>query len=149
MLSLSLAPAIHAQDVDVLATYHADNCCLPPEYAWEANVTILEDGRLTLERCTGYATEGSGCKSRRAKVPEAALEAIRTAATESGLSETPAAQNPDPAIGGGGRSGSVVLEGVTIPLPRDPAPADANRVALVLGAISAAIPDRLDRFLAD
>lgn len=148
-VSLTLATASVADEPAVLATYHADNCCLPPEFAWETNVTILDDGKLTLEQCTGYATEGVGCKTRRATVSEAALQAIRAAVTESDLAETPAALNPDPAFGGGGRSGSAMLDGVEIPLPRDPAIEDAERVALVLRAIAEAIPPKFDRFFED
>jgi hypothetical protein len=139
---ISAAPA-PAQDIPVLATYHADNGSLPPEYAWSTDVTILSDGTLTFTHCTGYATEPPGCTTQGARVTETAIAVIGAAATESGLAEDPAAPNPDPPIGGGGMSGTVVLDGNRIELPRDPAPADADRVAAVLRAIATAIPSRL------
>jgi hypothetical protein len=93
-----------------------------------------------LEHCTEYATEAPGCRIVESRADETALQAIRAAAVKSGLADAPSGLNPDPLIGGGGTSGTVVLDGVTITLPRDPAPADAARVADVLRAIAAAIP---------
>jgi hypothetical protein len=149
LFALALGTPAWAQDT--LATYHADNCCLPPEYAYEVNVTILQDGNLTLTRCEGYATEGPDCQTRRAQVPADALQAIRAAALASGLAERPASDAPaeEIPIGGGSVSGSVVLDGATIPLPAFPVARDADRVRPVLEAIRAAIPARLSRFLRD
>lgn len=138
-----------AEDAGVLATYHTDNCCVPPEGAYEVDVTVLKDGALTLIRCEGYETEGPGCRTRRAKATPAALEAILKAAADSGLAGKPAARSLEPSMGGGGTSGSVMLDGSEVILPRDPANEDAERVALVLRAIRDALPARLDRFLED
>ncbi len=144
-LCLFPLPAL-AQDAPVLAIYYADSGSLPPEIAWETNVTIYEDGRLTLRRCTGYETEGPACKDRKAKVPPAALDAIRKAALASGLADTPATQTDDPQVGGGVTGGAVYVEGVKLSLPSEPISADAPRVAEVLRAVQAAIPQRFDRF---
>ncbi len=145
----NLGAAAVAEEPKVFATYHADNCCLPPEYALNTSVTIFENGRVTLKQCTGYATEGPDCKTHRSKVSLAALTAIPTAAKASGLARKPAALNPNPAVGGGGRSGVAMLDGVAITLPRDPAVDDADRVARVMQAIRAALPAKFDRFLED
>lgn len=148
ILCLLPLPAL-AQEAPILATYYADSGSLPPEYAWETNVTIYEDGRLTLRRCTGYETEGPACKDRKAKVTPAALDAIREAALASGLAETPATQTDDPQVGGGVTGGAVYLDGVKLPLPSEPIAADAARVAAVLRAVRVAIPPRFNRFLTD
>lgn len=148
VLCLLPLPAL-AQEPPVLATYYADSGSLPPEYAWETNVTIYEDGRLTLRRCTGYETEGPACKDRKAKVEPAALQAIREAALASGLAETPAKPTEYPQVGGEVTGGAVYLNGVKLPLLSQPTEADAARVATVLRAVAAAIPPRFNRFLTD
>lgn len=145
----TLPLAALAEEAPILAEYWTDSGSLPPEYAWETSVTIYEDGRLELKRCKGYETEGAACKHRKAQVPEEALEAIRTAAAESGLAETPAQKSEFPMVGGGLTGGLVYVDGVKVPLPSQPAEADANRVGDVLRAIGAAIPARFDRFLED
>ena len=139
-----------AQDVPVLAQYWTDSGSLPPEYAWETSVTIFADHSLTLRHCTGYETEGPACKTRKAKVTDDQIQAILTAATESGLLQTPARDLPEDMIpvGGGVTGGSVTLDGQVISLVAFPAVEDAARVAMVLQAIHAAIPERLrQRFM--
>jgi hypothetical protein len=149
-LALALIPcAALAEDAPVLAEYYTDSGSLPPEYAWETTVTILADGRLMLQRCTGYETEGPACKSRKAKVDPAALDAIRAAALASGLADTPAKPSDYPMVGGNVTEGAVYLDGAKIQLIPDPQEADAPRVAGVLNAVRAAIPARLNRFLTD
>lgn len=145
VILFSLSLPVHAQDV--LAEYQTDSGSLPPEYAWDTNVTILTDGQLTLKHCTGYETEGPFCKTRRATVPEEALAAIRKAATESGLAEQPARDAEEIMVGGGLTGGAVYLDGKKIDLLPQPAAADVERVGKVLAAIAAAIPPRFDRFL--
>ena len=148
-LLLSLAPMASAQDMPVLAEYWTNSGSLPPEYAWETEVTILTDGGLTLKYCTGYETQGPACKTRRAKVAPEALEAIRAAAAESGLSDKPAREAEAPMVGGSMTGGVVWLEGAKVVLLSDPHPDDAARIAPVLAAIEAAIPARFHRFLKD
>ena len=149
-IALVLIPfAALAEDAPVLAEYYTDSGSLPPEYAWETEVTIHTDGRLVLQRCTGYETEGPACKSRRAKVDPAALEAIRAAALASGLADTPAKPSDYPMVGGSVTGGVVHLDGAKVLLISDPQEADAPRVAGVLNAVRAAIPARLNRFLTD
>ena len=147
LLLISLLPLPAAAELaPVLADYWTDSGSLPPEYAWETRILIREDGQLELEYCTGYATEGPNCKQRRAKVTEAALAAIRTAAAESGLADHPARETETPIVGGGLTSGRVNLNGVVIELPSQPVEADVPRVGKVLAVIAAAIPPRFDRF---
>ncbi len=143
-LLLSFVPA-QAQDAAVLAEYWTNNGSLPPEYAWETSVTILDNGQLTLKHCKGYETEG--CKIRRAKVGPDALEAILAAAADSGLAAKPARDTDQPIVGGGLSGGVVYLDGAKLTLLAQPDEADAPRVRKVLSAIEAAIPPRFDRFL--
>lgn len=138
-----------ADEPDLLATYHADNGSLPPEYAWSANLRILKDGTILVARCKGYEVEPPGCQTMTGQVDPAALTALLAAARDSGLLQRPAAENPDPPIGGGGVSGSVRVDGAVIDLPRDPDASDAGRVKAVLQAIAAAIPTDLTPLLAD
>ena len=150
ILILALMPCTaQAQDAPLVAEYWTDSGSLPPEYAWATEVAIHADGQLLLKRCTGYETEGPACKTRKAKVDSTALEAIQTAALASGLAENPAAQAEYPMVGGSVTGCAVHVGGVRILLPSDPAKADAARVATVLAAVRAAIPTRLNRFLAD
>lgn len=146
LLLLMSATAAMGQDAPVLAEYRTDSGSLPPEYAWDTSVTILEDGRLTLKHCKGYETEGAACKTRRATVPQAALAAILAAAKDSDLAATPARPTEYPMVGGGLTSGAVYLDGEKITLLSQPAEADAERVGKVLAAIAAAIPPRFNRF---
>lgn len=149
-LVLLLALALPAQADElapILADYWTNSGSLPPEYAWETSILIREDGQLELKHCRGYETEGPACKLRRAKVPEAALDAIRAAATESGLVKKPARDTDTPIVGGGLTWGRVNLAEGTVELPPQPAEADAKRVGKVLAAIAAAIPPRFDRFM--
>lgn len=145
-LLLLTATAAGAEDASLLAEYRTSSGSLPPQYAWSTNVTILDDGALTLRHCKGYETEGPACKTRRAKVPEDALSAIRAAAAESGLATTPARETDRPMVGGGSTSGAVYLDKAKIVLPSQPAKTDVERVGKVLAAIAAAIPPRFDRF---
>lgn len=144
-----LVSAASAQDSGVLAEYYVSTGSLPPEYTWETDVTIYADGTLTLRRCTGYETEGPACKDRKAQVDLASLEAIRIDARASGLAETPAKDPEDFLVGAGVRGGIVYLEGQKITLPSQTHVDDTARVEVVLAAIEAAIPTRLNRFFAD
>ena len=146
-LALLLALTLPAQAQDILAEYWTDSGSLPPEYAWDTTVTILNDGLLTLKHCKGYETEGPACKTRRATVSEDALAAIRTAATASGLSRKPARETDTPIVGGGLTGGRVFLDGVEIKLISQAIEADAARIGPVLRAIAAAIPARFNRFV--
>lgn len=144
LLLLTASPAL-AQDI--LAEYWTNSGSLPPEYAWETTVTILTDGQLTLKHCTGYETEGPACKTRRARVDDAALAAIRSAAVDSGLAAKPARESDVVMVGGSLTGGAVYLDGTKLALLSQPAEADTPRVTKVLEAIAAAIPPRFDRFL--
>lgn len=139
-------PVQAGEPAPVLADYWTNSGSLPPEYAWETGLLIREDGQLELKHCKGYETEGPACKLRRARVSEGDLDAIRTAAAESGLLEDPARETDAPVVGGGMTWGHVYLPGGTVELISQPAEADAQRVGKVLAAIAAAIPPRFDRF---
>lgn len=146
-LLLTLALPVQADELaPVLADYWTNSGSLPPEYAWETSILIREDGQLELKHCKGYETEGPACKLRYAKVSDAALQAIRTAASESGLIEKPARETDTPTVGGGLTWGRVNLVAGTVELPAQPREADVDRVGKVLQAIAAAIPPRFDRF---
>jgi hypothetical protein len=147
LLSIVLVLPAQADELGpVLADYWTNSGSLPPQYAWESGILIREDGLLELKHCKGYKTEGPACKLREARISEAALDAIRAAATESGLVERPARETNTPMVGGGLTWGRVNLAEGTVDLPSQPAEADAARVNKVLQAIAAAIPPRFDRF---
>lgn len=147
-LALALFPVTAmAEDTPIFVTYGTNNGSLPPEYAWDNEVTIYADGRLLVKHCKGYATEGSGCRTRKGKVTEADMEAIREAAIASDLAANPAKAAEYPMVGGGGAWGSVFIDGQEYVLIWDPSEADANRVGAVLRAIQSAIPTRLGRFM--
>jgi hypothetical protein len=146
VLLLLTATAAIGQDAPVLAEYRTDSGSLPPEYAWETSVTILEDRQLTLKHCKGYETDGPACKTRRATVSKDTLAAILAAARDSDLAAKPALPTEYPMVGGGLTSGVVYLDGEKITLLSQPAEADVPRVGKVLAAVAAAIPPRFDRF---
>ncbi|MCB6177673.1 hypothetical protein LHP98_05965 [Rhodobacter sp. Har01] len=146
--ALAAPLAVQAEDAAVFAIYWANSGSLPPEYAWDVDVTILADGKLTLKHCTGYETEGPACKTRKATVTAAQMDAIRAAVVDQGLDRTPAQQVDDIPVGGGASGGVIWLDGQKIELPAYPTEADTPRVNAVLTAVVAAIPQRLqDRFL--
>ena len=102
-MALALATSGLTKEAAVLAVHKTNNCCLSPEYAMDVTITIRADGKLTLRLCEGYATDSSGCITRRAKVSESVLEAIRAAALARGLGEGPTVKTPDFPVGGGAR----------------------------------------------
>lgn len=148
--ALALAPfSVQAQAL--VAEYWANSGSLPPEYAWDVNVTFRDDGSVALRHCKGYATEGPGCTLRKGKVTREALDAIRQAAVDADLPSRWPQRAPDDEIpiGGGAAGGAVWWQNEKIVLPGFPARADAERVAAVLTVIRDAIPDRLEkRFIA-
>ena len=121
LLALTL-PAQADELAPVLADYWTNSGSLPPEYAWETSVLIREDGQLELKHCTGYEVEGPACKLRKAKVSEATLEAIRAAATESGLVEKPARETDTPMVGGRPRTRILQPDPILSRLSRHVAP---------------------------
>lgn len=142
-VALTLAPlAARADEAGLLAEYWADSGSLPPEYAWQTNVSISTDGALTLVYCTGYETAGPACKTRKAKVDEAHRAAILAAVTAGDFFGKPVRQAENHPVGGGAAGGKVYVEGQPVVLPAFPTEADAPRVAKVLEAIVAAIPER-------
>ena len=147
-LALTAAP-LPALAQEVLAEYWASSGSLPPEYAWDVTVTIATDGKVTLKHCKGYETEGPGCKIRKGKATTDKVQAIREAALASGLIDRPARNAEDIMVGGGATGGKVWIDGAEIALPSQPAADDAERVATVLSAVRAAIPDRLARKFID
>lgn len=78
-LARALGTAARADDPAVLATCATANGPVSPEAARKVEVTIREDGSLTLRRCDGTASGGETCKTRRGKVATEGLEAIRAA----------------------------------------------------------------------
>lgn len=150
LLAVSLAclsSVASAQDSSVLASYGTNNGSLPPEYAWDNEVTIHADGKLIIRHCTGYETEGPACKTRKGKVTEDAMAAIRDAALASDLAANPASPTDYPLVGGDAVWGSVHVDGQDYVLLSDPSEADASRVQAVLDAIAAAIPGRFEPFM--
>ena len=144
MLALALAAApLPALAQEVLAEYRASSGSLPPEYAWSVTATIAADGGVVLTHCKGHETEGPACTTRRGTATPARVQAIRDAVAASGLIGNPARESDGIMVGGGSVRGRVRIDGSEIVLPAQPAPEDATRVAAVLSAIRAAIPDRL------
>ena len=146
--AVALAPlAAVAEEAAVLVSYGTSSGSLPPEYAWDNEVIIYEDGKLVITHCKGYATEPPGCKTRKGKVSEEAMQAIRDAAIASDLAANPAKPAPDPMVGGGGSWGKVMVDGQTYEILWDPRAEDANRTGDLVRAIDAAIPDKFARFM--
>ena len=137
-----------AEESSVFVTYGTNNGSLPPEYAWDNEVTIFESGKLEIRHCKGYATEGPDCRTRKGKVTAEAMQAIRDAAIVSDLAAKPAKPAEYPMVGGGGAWGTVSFDDQKYELIWDPSEADANRVGEVLRAIQAAIPARFENFMA-
>ncbi len=145
-LALAVTP-LPAVAQEVLAEYWTDSGSLPPEYAWETSVSIATDGKVTVKHCKGYETEGPGCKIRKGKATAEQLQAIRDAATASGLIDKPARPREEIMVGGGSVSGAVHMEGKVIKLISWPRTEDQARITAVLSAITAAVPARLHRFI--
>ena len=104
---------------------------------------ISEGGDTEIRYCTGYETEGPGCKTATARLDAAALAAIRQAALASGLATSPAQEVPQPMVGGSTRGGTVWLDKQKITLSAQPVAADVPRVQSVLDAIISALPEGL------
>lgn len=143
-LAMLVSPAAApAQEAEVLATHWSRSGTVAPPYAWSVTTVIRVDGQVSVTRCKGYDTEGPNCTTRTGKATLDRLEAIRTAVAASGLMATPAREATDFPVGGGTSGGTVRVDGATVVLPPFPAEADVARVADVLSAIVAAIPQGL------
>lgn len=136
---------VPARAEDILASYHARSGSLPPDHARSIEAAISPAGQVSVTRCTGYETSGPACTSRTGTADAARIEALGQAVRDSGLLEKPAKKAPADAIpiGGGSTDGSITLDGQTVLLPAFPQAGDADRVARVLAAITAAIPAQL------
>lgn len=146
--ALALAPlAAQAQESPVFVTYGYSTGSLPPEYTYSNDVTILEDGKITVTHCKGYDTEGPGCRTRKGKVTEEAMQAIRDAAIASDLAAKPAKEPEYPTVGSDGSWGSVFVDGQEYVLLWETHADDANRTGEVKRAIDAAIPKRFRGFM--
>lgn len=142
-VALAFAAPLSAQTANIMAEYWADSGSLPPEYAWQTNVTITAEGKLTLRYCIGYETEGDACKTRTAEVSKSNLAAILAAVAAGDLVAKPPRQSEDIPIGGDASGGKVFVDGQAVTLSAFPIADDAARVATVLDTIRAAIPARL------
>lgn len=138
-----LMPVTAMAESDILATLTANSGSLPPPYAWNVEVTVRTDGRVTVTRCTGYETEGAACKTGEGAAVAGSVEAIRQAAEASDLADRPATAIDPPMVGGAWTSGTVRLGESSIALIAQPIPADEDRVSTVLAVIGAAIPEAL------
>lgn len=138
-----LMPVTAMAESDILATLTANSGSLPPPYAWNVEVTVRTDGRVTVTRCTGYETEGPACKTGEGAAVAGSVEAIRQAAEASGLADRPATAIDPPMVGGAWTGGTVRLGESSIALIAQPIPADEDRVSTVLAVIGAAIPEAL------
>jgi hypothetical protein len=150
LVALLVAAALpaRAELAPVFADYWTNSGSLPPEHAWETSVIIREDGALELKHCKGYETEGPACELRSGRVSEEALDAIRKAASDSGLVDNPARETTRPTVGGGLTWGRVNLGDKTVELIPQPVESDTDRVEQVLQAIAAAIPPDFDPLVA-
>lgn len=147
---VALAPQVAGAQA-LVAEYWANSGSLPPEYAWDVNVTFRDDGSVAVRRCKGYATEGPGCKLGKGKVSVEVLNTIRDAADVAGLAKNPPQRAPDDEIpiGGGASGGAVWWQNEKIELPAYPAAKDAERVRAVLAVIHDAIPGKLRKRFVD
>lgn len=136
-----------AEDGPIFVTYGYSTGSLPPEFTYDNDVTIFEDGKIVITHCKGYATEGPGCKTRKGKVTAEAMNAIREAAIASDLAANPAKKAEYPMVGSDGTWGSVFVDGQEYVLLWEPRAEDANRTGDVKRAIDAAIPKRFIGFM--
>jgi hypothetical protein len=141
-----VVPAL-AEESPIFVSYGYSTGSLPPEYTYSNDVTIFEDGSIQVIHCKGYATEGPGCRTRKGKVTDEAMTAIRDAAIASDLAATPAKKAEFPMVGGDGSWGSIFVDGQEYVLLWDPRAEDANRTGDLKRAIDAAIPSRFNRFM--
>jgi hypothetical protein len=146
----AVAPQV-ARAQALVAEYWSDSGSVEPAYAWNLHVTFRDDGSVAVRRCKGYETEGPGCRLGKGKVSIEVLNSIRDAADAAGLARNPPGKAPfdEIPIGGGSDGGAVWWQGEKIMLWDFPAQADAARVATVVAAIRAAIPQRLARRFID
>ncbi len=56
-----------AQAQALVAEYWAKLGSLPPEYAWDLNITFRDDGSVALRRCTGTKPKVRGASWARAR----------------------------------------------------------------------------------
>lgn len=143
---LAVAP-LGAQAQGLVAEWWASSASVEPEYAWSLDVSFYEDGAVAVRRCTGYETEGPACKQGKGKVSVEVLNTIRDAADAAGVAKKAPKAAPDDEIpiGGGSAGGAVWWQGERIVLPDFPVRADVERVNMVLTAIRAAVPEKLDK----
>lgn len=134
-VALLAAPAARAEPV---ATLYSHNGSLPPPYHRNLTAEIDRDGTVTLTACKGYGDDD--CETVSGTAPAEAIAAIETAARQAGLPGSPLRENPDPPVGGGAVTATVVLDGATATLPAFVRPEDEARKAAVIAAIEAAIP---------
>lgn len=142
-LMLVSPTAGHAEQAAVLAQYWSRSGTVAPAYAWSVTLVIRVDGQASLTHCKRYDTEGPNCTTRSGMVAPDRLQAIRAAVAASGLIQTPAREATDVPVGGGTSGATVHMDGATVVLPPFPAEGDVARVAAVLQAITAAVPEGL------
>lgn len=141
--TLLALPAL-AQDAP-LATYTSAND-FPGDSAHVVDVTISTSGNLVAKRCPPGGVPDAQCLIRTAVVAQPELDAIVAATKASGLLTSPAKGNQDPFTvpTGSLTGGAVWLDGTYIHLPSfTSTKMDAERIAPVLNAIKAAIPQDL------
>jgi hypothetical protein len=122
------------------ATYGANNGTVPPQYRWDIEMTIGQDGGAQIRYCRGYKVTSGSCAEDEFRLSEAELEDIRQALETSGLATTPAKELAEPPVGGSMSYGSVSFEGKVVRLPPHPEAADEARVESVISRIATAIP---------
>jgi hypothetical protein len=138
---LAAGPAL-ADSPTLLATFGQNSGSLPPPYAWRLAVQIFADRSVVVQYCKGYADSEPGCATVRDRANDDAMADLLAVLNVNlpDLVAHPPQATDDPPVGGGSVYGSVISGETVVKLPAFAVEADKDRVALVLAAVEAVIP---------
>jgi hypothetical protein len=145
LLAGCAAPVVDAPIPPGFAQWGAGSGSLPPEFAWDYQVTFSDDQMVWVRYCKGYANTAPGCATASSALSETEYSALISALTPLAdeLAARPPQASSEISVGGGSLSGQLVRDGITIRLPNTSIDADAARVAAVLDLLRQYTPQSL------